>query len=204
MLNMQTPTSADYERIVETHRRALKRIELDLSFFIRDVGDLNVFSISGRVKDYSRALAKAKALGFPVSDLDDLAGVRVVVGTEAEVPIVLRFFSRQEESKDLKVLKTRIIKRKSGYRATHLVVETRSSITLRFFRDVLKFKSILSSSMLLIFFRATGDIISLGKRQKNGRRSSSSYQIFYRALIRLPAISICSRFSCKRRWILQY
>ena len=124
---MQTPTSADYERIVETHRRALKRIELDLSFFIRDVGDLNVFSISGRVKDYSRALAKAKALGFPVSDLDDLAGVRVVVGTEAEVPIVLRFFSRQEESKDLKVLKTRIIKRKSGYRATHLVVETRSS-----------------------------------------------------------------------------
>lgn len=127
MSGMHLPTPASYKFIVEPHKRALETIQLELDFFLRDIGDLNLFSVSGRIKQYERALGKANLLHLSVSDLDDLAGLRIVVGTQAEVPIITRFFTRQEVSKSLKVLKTRQITRDSGYRATHLIIEKSSS-----------------------------------------------------------------------------
>lgn len=121
------PTVASYERLVEPHARALKTLELEFDFFVRDVGNLNLFSVSGRIKQYDQAVVKAFHLGIPVHLLDDLAGLRVVVGTLAEVPIVMRFLTRQEVSRDLNILKSRQIDRDSGYRATHVVVEKCSS-----------------------------------------------------------------------------
>lgn len=127
MAKISIPTPANYEYIVEPHRRALKALELEWDFFIRDVGELNLFSVSSRIKQYDRAVTKASHLGIPVSELDDLAGLRIVVGTLIEIPIVTRFFTRQEISKDLKIVKGRQIDRDSGYRATHVVIEKRSS-----------------------------------------------------------------------------
>lgn len=117
---------ASYEAMVESHRRALKRLALEWDFFVRDVGNLNVFSVSARVKQYERAVAKSELLGIPIDALDDLAGLRIVVGTLAEVPIVMRFLTRQEVSNDLKIVKSGQIDRETGYRATHVVVEKRS------------------------------------------------------------------------------
>lgn len=119
-----TPTG--YEAMVEPHRRALERLALELDFFVRDVGNLNLFSVSHRVKQYERAAAKSVLLGIPINALDDLAGLRVVVGTMAEVPVVMRFLTRQEVSKDLKIVKNHQVDHGSGYRATHVVVEKSS------------------------------------------------------------------------------
>lgn len=124
---MHHPTLASYEFIVEPHRRALETLQLELDFFLRDIGELNLFSLSARVKEYERALGKANLLHLPVNDLDDLAGLRIVVGTQAEVQIVTRFFTRQEVSKGLRVLKNKKLTHDSGYRATHLVIEKPSS-----------------------------------------------------------------------------
>ncbi|ANB18793.1 RelA/SpoT domain-containing protein [Dokdonella koreensis] len=120
------PSLARYEVVVEPHRRALKRLVLEWDFFVRDVSNLNVFSVSDRVKRYERAVAKSALLDIPIDMLDDLAGLRVVVGTLAEVPIVMRFLTRQEVSKDLKIIKSVKIEHETGYRATHVVVEKRS------------------------------------------------------------------------------
>lgn len=70
---------------------------------------------------------KASHLGIPVSELDDLAGLRIVVGTLIEIPIVMRFLTRQEVNKDLKIIKNRQIDREAGYRAIHVVIEKRSN-----------------------------------------------------------------------------
>lgn len=127
MSGITPPTAASYEIIVEPHRRALKTLELEWDFFIRDVRELNLFSVSSRIKQYDRAVMKASHLGIPVSELDDLAGLRIVVGTLIEIPIVMRFLTRQEVSKDLKIIKNRQIDREAGYRATHVVIEKRSN-----------------------------------------------------------------------------
>lgn len=120
-------TPANYDFVIEPHRRALRILELEFDFFVRDINNLNLFSVNGRIKQYERAMTKASLLGIPVQDLDDLAGLRIVVGTLAEIPIVMRFLSRQEDSKDLKIVKSRQIDRESGYRATHVIVEKSSS-----------------------------------------------------------------------------
>ena len=75
MSGITLPTPASYEFIVEPHRRALKTLELEWDFFIRDVRELNLFSVSSRIKQYDRAVMKASRLGIPVSELDDLAGL---------------------------------------------------------------------------------------------------------------------------------
>jgi len=121
------PSLTDYDRLVEPHKRALKKLELDLGFFLNDVGQIDVFSITSRVKARQSAMTKSARLGIPVHDLDDLAGLRIVVGTSPELPVVERFFSRQEVGNDLRILKHQKIARESGYRATHLVVELRGS-----------------------------------------------------------------------------
>jgi len=127
MTQKSIPTRAKYKLIVEPHRRALETLKLEWSFFVHDIGELNLFSVTSRIKEYDQAIAKAARHGIPVSELDDLAGLRIVVGTLAEVAIVARFLTRQEISEDLKILKSRQIDRDSGYRATHFVVEKRSS-----------------------------------------------------------------------------
>lgn len=116
-------TLTGYEAMIETHRRALERLALELDFFVRDVGNLNLFLVSHRIKQYERAAAKSALLGIPIDALDDLAGLRVIVGTLAEVPIIMRFLTRQEVSNDIKIVKNHQVDHGSGYRATHVVVE---------------------------------------------------------------------------------
>jgi ppGpp synthetase/RelA/SpoT-type nucleotidyltranferase len=115
-------TEHEYHQILKPHARALRQLLLDLEYFLQDVGELNVFSVSSRLKSYQSALAKSNTMGIPASDLHDLAGLRVVVGTKHDVEIVSRFFSRQEVSKDLEIMSDRAISRKNGYRARHIVV----------------------------------------------------------------------------------
>jgi ppGpp synthetase/RelA/SpoT-type nucleotidyltranferase len=124
---MQTPTLVSYNFFVEPHRRAMQQLELDLGFFLTDVGHLNIFSISSRTKSYQSALMKAAELGVAVEALDDLAGLRIVVGTQTEVPLIERFFTRQEDSRDIKVLKKHQIERDTGYRAKHILIERSSN-----------------------------------------------------------------------------
>lgn len=110
-----------YNQMLKPHVRALRQLLLDLEFFLQDISAINVFSVSSRIKSFQSALTKSKSTDVPVSDLHDLAGVRVVVGTRHDIEIVSRFFSRQVVSKDMKIISDKAISRKNGYRARHIV-----------------------------------------------------------------------------------
>jgi len=116
-------TPNNYERLLEPHRRALTTLELELNFFLRDVQKIDDYSVSSRIKSYDSATRKSQELGIAIDELHDLAGMRVVVGTSSEPPVLERFFTRQELGKDLRIVKRQSIKRENGYRALHLVVE---------------------------------------------------------------------------------
>jgi ppGpp synthetase/RelA/SpoT-type nucleotidyltranferase len=116
-----------YNKLIVPHERALKRLELNFGFFIDDIGQIDLFSVAGRTKTYQSALRKSAELGVPVQNLDDLAGLRIVVGTSSEVPIIERFFTRQQYGNDLEIIKHQKILRQNGYRAIHLVLEFKGS-----------------------------------------------------------------------------
>ncbi len=115
-----------FQNILEPHRRALSKLELELGFFLRDVGNIDVFSVQSRIKSRDSAITKSKRLGLKLEELDDLAGLRIIVGTRSEISILERFFTRQEVANDLTVLKRLDHSKKDGYRALHLVVELKS------------------------------------------------------------------------------
>lgn len=118
-------SESQYLKLVEPHRRALSSLELDLNFFLNDIGDIDVYRVQSRIKAWDSALAKSDRLNLQIKKIDDLAGLRIIVGTQSEIPVIERFFTRQEIGNDLKVLKRNIISKKDGYRALHLVLEVK-------------------------------------------------------------------------------
>ncbi|MCK4579848.1 MAG: RelA/SpoT domain-containing protein, partial [Dehalococcoidia bacterium] len=114
-------TETEYKEFLRPHTRAVRQILVDLDFFIEDIGPINVFSISSRLKEYRRAIRKSRRLDTPIQDLQDLAGIRIVVATQHEVDVVARFFYREESSKDLEIESDDSLSRESGYRARHII-----------------------------------------------------------------------------------
>jgi ppGpp synthetase/RelA/SpoT-type nucleotidyltranferase len=111
----------DYALLTRSHERFLRQVELDLAFFIEDVGSLNLHSITSRIKSFEGATAKSRKLGLPVEEMRDIAGLRVVVSTRPEVEIIRRFFTRQQDSKDLQIEMDEAVQKDDGYRSWHLV-----------------------------------------------------------------------------------
>lgn len=75
------------------------------------------------LRTYRRALEKATRMKIPMAELDDLAGLRVIVGTLSEQKNLCYFFRDGLRGTKHKVLKDRPISRQDGYRAHHRVLE---------------------------------------------------------------------------------
>jgi putative GTP pyrophosphokinase len=120
-------TESQYKHFLRPYTRALRQILLDLEFFLEDVGPINVYSISSRIKSYKSALQKSLRLKIDIKDLHDLAGIRIVVATQYEVQVVARFFSRQEYSKDIEIESDRKISKDDGYRDRRIVILYKSN-----------------------------------------------------------------------------
>ncbi len=112
-----------YKRIIEPHRRALEKLRLELGYFIEDIGNIDIYGMHDRIKSWESATKKSLRMNVPVEQLDDIAGLRIIVGTQAEIPIVERFFSRQEHENDLTILKRHQLSKPDGYHALHMVIE---------------------------------------------------------------------------------
>jgi ppGpp synthetase/RelA/SpoT-type nucleotidyltranferase len=117
-----TMDEVEYRDILRAPERALQQMLLDFRFFQEDVPGFLVFSIESRLKTYQSAKLKAQQRGVNISDLSDLAGARIIVGTTQEVDVVSRFFTRKEFSEELLVESDEAISRPDGYRSRHLVL----------------------------------------------------------------------------------
>jgi ppGpp synthetase/RelA/SpoT-type nucleotidyltranferase len=100
----------------------LQQLGVDLLFYLEDVGPISVFAVEHRVKTYDSALAKAQKLHLTIEQLYDIAGLRIVVGSEPEVAVAKYFFRLKEHVKDLTIRREWVVEHPDGYRATHMVV----------------------------------------------------------------------------------
>lgn len=117
-------TPEEYDQFTRPHRRALRQLALDLEFFIADTVKQSVFSVESRVKTLASAQAKAERLKIPIGELQDIAGMRIVVATSDVVEVIASHFERRASiSKDLTIHKGLHVARDDGYRSTHLVTE---------------------------------------------------------------------------------
>jgi ppGpp synthetase/RelA/SpoT-type nucleotidyltranferase len=114
---------AEYLKFQRPYKRVLWQTLLDLDFFVEDLAGVNIHSITHRLKSFDSALKKAQNLSIPIPEIQDIAGIRIVVVTADEVDVIIRFFSRKQVSKDLVIKSDDVIKRKNGYRARHLILE---------------------------------------------------------------------------------
>jgi len=112
----------EYDFHLQNHRRALSRLRLDIDFFLEEVGPLHLVSITDRLKTFESATEKATRMNIPLTELDDLAGLRVVVGTLSEQNTICHFFRDGLRGVKHNVLKDKFISR-DGYRAHHIVLE---------------------------------------------------------------------------------
>jgi ppGpp synthetase/RelA/SpoT-type nucleotidyltranferase len=113
----------DYSQLLKPFKRTLSQLLLEFDFFLEDIGPLNIYSVESRIKSYRNAISKAQRLGKPVEELQDIAGLRIVVATKNEVEIIKRFFTRQADKKDVIIERNQTINKKDGYRSTHLVIQ---------------------------------------------------------------------------------
>ncbi len=114
-------TESEYKEMLRPHTRAVRQLLTDFDFFIEDIGPINLFAVSSRLKEYESATRKARRLGMPIEELQDLAGMRIVVATRHEVDVVARFFYREQDSKDLELESDEQLSRETGYQARHIV-----------------------------------------------------------------------------------
>lgn len=119
--------SNEYNEFVKRYKRALKQTLLEIEFFLEDIGNINVFSISSRIKEYKSALIKSQRIKKEIKDLQDIAGIRIVVNTLEEVEIISQFFSRKEILKDLIIESNKNISKLDGYRAKHIIVSLKGN-----------------------------------------------------------------------------
>jgi ppGpp synthetase/RelA/SpoT-type nucleotidyltranferase len=90
---------------------------------VEDLVGIDVHSIIHRLKSFDSALKKSQDLNIPISELQDIAGMRIVVATADEVDVVVDFFSKKQYFKDFVIESDKVIERKNGYRARHLVLK---------------------------------------------------------------------------------
>jgi ppGpp synthetase/RelA/SpoT-type nucleotidyltranferase len=114
----------EFLRFRRSFDRVLRQILLDLEFFIEDLSGINVYAVTHRLKTFESALEKSQRLNkLKIEKMQDIAGIRIVVATLDEIDVIVRFFSRKADSKDLIIKSDKVISRKDGYRARHLVLE---------------------------------------------------------------------------------
>ncbi len=121
--------AAQYDRFLQPHRRALARLRLDLTFFLEESGPILLIDVEHRTKSFESAVEKSQRLGLPILDLDDLAGLRVVCGTQLDADSICHFFRTGLRGTSFKVLKANSIDRSAGYRAHHVVIAVDEAYT---------------------------------------------------------------------------
>jgi putative GTP pyrophosphokinase len=113
----------EYLKFRKPYERVLRQLLLELDFFIEEVKGVNINSVQHRLKSYNSARDKSIRTNQDISQLHDIAGIRIVVATFTEVEIIARFFSRKQVSNDLVIKWDEVIEKDDGYRARHIVVE---------------------------------------------------------------------------------
>jgi putative GTP pyrophosphokinase len=118
----------EYQDLIRPSRRALQQLELDLRWYLEDIGDSTVHLISTRIKSYDSLLRKLNQEKYQsVEEITDLAGMRIVVHAKTDVEAMAALFKGQEIREDLKIIEDTYREDDNGYAGRHLIVKIRPS-----------------------------------------------------------------------------
>jgi len=113
----------EYRRFRRPFERVLRQVLLEFEFFREDLVGINIHSVSSRAKSYESAAKKSAKSEIPIKELQDIAGMRIIVSTMDEIDVVARFFYRKASIEKLTIKLDKRIEREDGYRARHIVLE---------------------------------------------------------------------------------
>jgi len=114
----------EYEDLIRPAGRAMQQLEVDLRWYLEDIGDSTVHHIRTRIKSYDSLLGKLDRKKYQsVEEITDLAGMRIVVHAKTDVDAMVGLFKGQEIRKDLEILEDVHREDDSGYSGRHIVVK---------------------------------------------------------------------------------
>lgn len=117
------PTLSEYQHIIRPVRRVLAEQRLALDHFLEDMGDYAIRLIEERTKPYLSVVGRIRDGRYKsVLDFPDLAAMRIVVHSQADSELIVAFFERQAQRKDLEIMKNKSVVNE-GYRARHLILK---------------------------------------------------------------------------------
>ncbi len=123
----------NWKEILYPYEQAVKELELkfrSIASGFRDTGEYSPIEIVyGRVKDRASIISKADKKNIPLDrveeELEDLAGIRIIVRFVEDVYRVVNMI-KQRDKKDLTIIREKdyIVETKpSGYRSYHIIVK---------------------------------------------------------------------------------
>lgn len=125
---LPTLSFSQYQDLVRPTKRALEQLELELKWYLEDIGNRTVHYIKTRIKEYSSLFLKLQSEKYTsVDEITDIAGMRIVVHGKTDVEAMVALFKGQEIRKDIEILEDVCRKDKSGYAARQLVVKIQPS-----------------------------------------------------------------------------
>ncbi len=121
-------TYTQYLDVIRPVKRALEQLELDLKWHLEDIGDHAVHHVKTRIKEYEKLIRKFERGNYvSVSEITDIAGMRIVVLGQPDIEPIAGLFRGQELRKDIQIIEDVCRKDSSGYKARHLVIKIQPS-----------------------------------------------------------------------------
>lgn len=123
----------NWKEVLYPYEQAVAELTLKLEYTMMEYKSLGMYSpmesITGRVKKASSILEKAKKKGIPLNkietEIEDIAGVRILCQFVEDIPKVISLIHRRD-GRDLTILEERdyIANTKpSGYRSYHIIIK---------------------------------------------------------------------------------
>jgi putative GTP pyrophosphokinase len=163
-----------YKIFIRPYSRSLKQLLLELEYFIEDI-NINVYSTTSRIKDFNSAIEKSNKLKILIDELQDIAGIRIVVSTDIEKQMIIGFFERKVEVDKMNIIKSSQITNKEGYKAWHVIFEMKGHYTRSVYNVRIEIQ-------IMTIFEYAFNIISRTWVYKSNRKFSNDWKTKFKQL----------------------
>src|SRR6056297_3299304 len=119
----------NWDEFLIPYEQAVEELKVKFKSIRKEFRDMNEYSpiefVTGRVKEISNIIEKARLKKVEIEEIEDIAGIRVICQLVADIPKVVKII-RNRDGKDLEILEERdYIKnqKESGYRSYHIIIK---------------------------------------------------------------------------------
>ncbi len=118
----------NWDEFLIPYEQAVEELKVKFKSIRKEFRDMNEYSpiefVTGRVKEISNIIEKARLKKVEIEEIEDIAGIRVICQLVADIPKVVKII-RNRDGKDLKIVEERDYitnEKESGYRSYHIII----------------------------------------------------------------------------------